>query len=148
MRVYRIGDPNGRYPIYSADGGAKVEGRWHEKGQEVIYTSQFYSTAMLEKLVRWNGQLPPNQHFIEITIPAKTSYEVVTKDSYPDWIDPSKARAFGSLWYRSKRSAILIVPSFVARMESNIIINIHHRDAKAIKPGLEMPVVWDERLFD
>ena len=35
----------------------------------MIYASQHYSTAMLEKLVRASGELPPNQHFIEITIP-------------------------------------------------------------------------------
>ncbi len=36
MRAFRIGDPNGAYPIYSGEGAAKVEGRWHERGQDVI----------------------------------------------------------------------------------------------------------------
>lgn len=35
MRVFRIGDPNGKYPIYSGEGAASTEGRWHEKGQDV-----------------------------------------------------------------------------------------------------------------
>jgi len=51
MRVFRIGDPKGKYPIYSGEGAAVTEGRWHNKGQEVIYASANYSTAMLEKLV-------------------------------------------------------------------------------------------------
>ena len=75
MRVYRICDANGRYPIYSGKGAALVEGRWHSLGQEVIYTSEHYSTAMLEKLVHVNGILPPNQHFVEIETPAGVSYE-------------------------------------------------------------------------
>ena len=147
LRVFRIGDPAGRFPIYSGDGAALQEGRWHRKGQDVIYASGAYSTAMLEKLASFNGILPPNQHFIEITIPARTSYEIVTKDSLPGWTNIIKARAFGAKWFDDKRAAVLIVPSFVAREETNALINPHHADTKAIKPGLEKPVWWDQRLF-
>ncbi len=127
-----------------------VEGRWHEKGQEVIYTSEHYSLAMLEKLAHYSGVLPPNQHLIEITLPARTSYQVVTKDTLPDWHkrDGRVARAFGSAWLQSGRSAVLIVPSRVAREERNVLINPRHADANAISHGLETPVWWDERLFD
>jgi RES domain-containing protein len=147
MRVYRIGDPRGTYPIYSGEGASRIEGRWHEKGQEVIYTSRHYSTALLEKLAHFNGVLPSNQHYIEIEIPKGVSYEIVTKDSLPGWLEMAKARAAGSDWYREKRSAILIVPSFVARIEENVIINCTHPDAARIRPGLEHPVAWDMRLF-
>ena len=78
LRAYRIGDPAGRFPVWSAEGAKRTSGRWHEAGAEVIYASASYSTAMLEALVHWNGALPPNQHFIEVTIPKGTSYEVVT----------------------------------------------------------------------
>ncbi len=148
MRAYRIGDPAGRFPIYSGESAARTEGRWHEKGQEVIYASEHYSTAMLEKLVHWNGILPPNQHFVEITIPHGVSYEVVTKDSLPGWINPNVARQLGSRWLAERRSAILLVPSVVAHMQRyNILINPLHPDARRIAPGLETPVVWDARLF-
>lgn len=147
MRVYRIGDPLGLYPIFSGEGAARTEGRWHVRGQEVVYTSEHYSTAMLEKLAHFNGLLPPNQHYVEIEIPSGTSYEVVTKDSCPGWTNESAARPVGARWYAERRSAILIVPSFVARMECNVLINIAHREVARIAPGLEQPVTWDARLF-
>jgi RES domain-containing protein len=149
MRVYRIGDPKGRYPIYSGKGAARQEGRWHERGQEVIYASTHYSTAMLEKLVHFNGILPAGQHFIEITIPAKVSYEVVTKDTLPGWeqMDGKIARRYGAAWLGELRSAVLIVPSVVAREEANVLINPRHADSKRIRPGLEKPIWWDARLF-
>jgi RES domain-containing protein len=149
MAVFRIGDPNGKFPIFSGEGAARVEGRWHEKGQEIIYTSENYSTAMLEKLVYYNGILPSDQHFIEISIPNGTSYEVVTKDIVPLWdeVDSPSARAYGSRWLSEKRSAILIVPSYVAREDRNVLINPLHPDSKAIQVSLEKPVWWDERLF-
>ena len=150
MRAYRIGDPQGRHPIYSGEGAALVEGRWHEKGQEVIYASAHYATAMLEKLAHYNGIMPPNQHFIEMEIPVGTSYEEVTKDILPGWNLPDSpvARAHGSAWLSELRSAILIVPSYVAREEFNILINPHHPESAAIRVGREKPVRWDARLFD
>jgi len=149
MRVFRIGDPDSHFPIYSGEGAARAEGRWHRMGQEVIYCSQHYSTAMLEKLANYNGILPPNQHFIEIDIAAGAPYETVTKDSLPGWhlADGGVARAHGSRWLEDRRSAILIVPSVVGREERNVLINPHHPDAQAIRPGLENSVWWDARLF-
>lgn len=149
MRVYRIGDPHGIYPIYSADGAAQLKGRWHRKGQKVIYTGEHYSTALLEVLAHRNFELPPNQHFIDITIPAGVSYEEVTKDILPGWDFRSArtARPHGSTWLDEQRSAILIVPSYVAPEELNILINPAHPDAKAIRVGREKPVRWDRRLF-
>jgi RES domain-containing protein len=149
LRCFRIGDPEGRFPIYSGEGAALVEGRWHEKGQEVIDASEHYGTAMLEKLAHYNGLLPPNQHFIEILVPAGTSYEEVTKDSLPRWAnsDGADARAFGSRWLWEERSALLIVPSVVSREELNVLINPTHPDAREIRAGREKPVWWDGRLF-
>ncbi len=45
----------------------------------------FQGSESLEKLAHFNGVLPSNQHFIEITLPAGTTYQVVTKDTLPDW---------------------------------------------------------------
>ena len=148
LTAFRIGDANGKYDIYSGEGTRVYPGRWNVKGQPMIYTSEHYSTAMLEKLVRL-GAMPPNQHYIEIEIPSGTSYEIVTKDSLPDWHHMSCAasRSFGAQWFDERRSAILIVPSVVARMERNILINPDHPDAQRINPGLEAPIWWDDRLF-
>lgn len=150
MTAYRIGDPHGAFPIYSADGARRVDGRWHRKGQAVIYAAEHYSTAMLEKLVHYSGAFPKGQHYIAITIPAGTSYEVATVHSLPGWErqDGTVARAFGGAWLEQVRSAILLVPSVVARMERNILINPAHPGAAAIRPALEEPVPWDDRLFD
>jgi RES domain-containing protein len=149
LTVYRIGDPRGSYPIYSGAGARRVAGRWHRRGQEVIYTTAHYSTAMLEQLVHYSGQAPTGQHFITIDVPAGISYEIVTVEVLPGWerADQRVARAFGSAWLDENRSAILMVPSVVARMEQNVLINPAHPEASQIKPGLEHPIWWDQRLF-
>lgn len=149
MKAFRIGDPDGAYPIWDPGGARVASGRWHEAGAKVIYASKHYSTAMLEKLVHYEGELPPNQHFLEIDIPAGIQYEVVNVDHIDGWAAQysESARNFGREWYQAKSSAILIVPSVVARVEQNIVFNTMHEDFQKITISLEKPVFWDGRLF-
>jgi RES domain-containing protein len=149
LKAYRIGDPNGRYPIYDASGSRIYPGRWNTPASSMIYASEHYSTAMLEKLAHGSGFLPPNQHYIEITIPNGVSYEILNVAKLPGWDDPagSVSKPFGHQWRHSGRSALLIVPSVVARLENNILINPEHPDARAITHGLHQPVWWDRRLY-
>lgn len=135
--------------MWSPEGARRTSGRWHEAGDAVISAAEHSSTALLEKLAHWNGTLPPNQHFIEVTIPAGTRYEVVTADILPDWFTTSgtAARRFGHQWYEENRSAILLVPSVVARVERTVVINSRHADFNRLTAGLETPVWWDRRLF-
>ena len=149
LTAYRIGDPEGEFPIWD-DGGARLSsGRWHEAGAPVIYASEHYSTAMLEKLVHYEGEMPSGQHFIEINIPSGTSYELVNPDLLEGWSAPDGevARSYGRTWIMEGRTALLIMPSVVARMERNFVFNTGHADFKAITTGFETPIWWDERLF-
>lgn len=148
MSAYRIGDVDGVHPVYSGDGSSENPGRWNRQGEDIIYAAKYYSTALLEKLV-WTGEMPANQHFVRIDIPAGVTYEVVTKDVLPGWFDEDMAasRSFGSAWFRARRSAVLIVPSVVARIDENVLINPHHEDFPLIEDGLENRVCWDKRLF-
>jgi RES domain-containing protein len=149
LTSYRIGDPAGAHPIFDATGSRLAPGRWNTARSPMIYSSEHYSTAMLEKLVHGSGSLPPHQHFVEITIPNGVSYEVVTPVVLPGWEanDCQVSKAFGEAWQKAKRSLLLLVPSVVARRERNILINPHHAEFHRIKAGLHEPVWWDERLF-
>jgi RES domain-containing protein len=149
LRCYRIGDPAGAFPIFDAGGSRFYPGRWNTAESPMIYAAEHYSTAMLEKLVHGSGQLPPNQHFIEITIPNGLSYEVVSPYSLPGWDSPGadSSKAFGETWQRQKRSLLLMVPSVVARIENNILINPEHSEFSKITCTLHQPVWWDARLF-
>ena len=149
VRAYRIGDPNGKYPIFDATGSKLAPGRWNTPTSPVIYASLNYSTAILEKLVHGSGRLPPNQHYIELTIPPGVACEAVVADGLPGWDSPTMeiSRAYGQLWSASKRSLILLVPSVVARVEQNVLINPEHRDFSKVGAGRHIPVLWDARLF-
>ncbi len=115
----------------------------------MIYSSEHYSTAMLEKLVHANGILPANQHFIRITIAIGVSYEIFQPANHPGWDSRNEGvcKNFGEQWHAELRSALLIVPSIPARVDRNFLINIEHLDADGIEHDPPEPVWWDERLF-
>ena len=149
LTAYRIGDPDGAHPIFDATGSKLYPGRWNTASSPMIYASQHYSTAMLEKLVHGSGRLPPNQHFVEITVPNGIAYEMADPARLPGWDDPScaVAKEVGEGWQRSGRSLLLIVPSIVARMERNFLLNPEHPEFPRVTHGLHRPVWWDRRLF-
>jgi hypothetical protein len=53
----------------------------------------------------------------------------------------------GEAWQQSRRSLVLIVPSVVARVDMNILINPEHPAFARVTHGLHKPVYWDRRLF-
>lgn len=149
LTAYRIGDPTGEFPLYDSEGARLYPGRWNTSASPLLYTSEHYSTALLEKLIHAGKVMPPNQHFIRITIPNGTSYEVFQPADHPGWDGPEEAicKRYGAEWYLARRSALLIVPSIPGRLDSNFLINLDHPDARGITHELPAPVWWDDRLF-
>ena len=149
LTAFRIGDPNGTYPIFDAAGSRLAPGRWNTENAPLIYASEHYSTAMLEIIANGAGQFPGNQHFIQITIPNGVSYELLNPAHLPGW-DASRtavSQGYGEAWHMSRRSLLLLVPSVVARMELNVLINPEHPEFPRITHSLHQPVWWDRRLF-
>jgi RES domain-containing protein len=106
---------------------------------------------MLERLVHGgSARIPKTQRVILITIPARVGKEIRGADRLPRvWYatDCLSARAFGDQWRAEQRSAVLIVPSVIAKYECNVVINPAHTDARWIVASKPEPVAWDVRLF-
>ena len=128
-----------------------VGGRWNSPGLGVIYASQSYAGAMLECLAHAGiGRVPRTQVAVEIAVAEAVAVERHDDSRLPagwDHADRRVARAFGDAWIRELRTAVLVVPSVVARREGNVLINPQHPDFSAIVAGAPEPVVWDARLF-
>ena len=123
--------------------------RWNSPGRRVIYAAETYAGALLETLVHSSGRVPRSLAFIEIEIPAGVAIEEVTADNLPGWDAPSfeSAQAFGDRWYDERRTAVLLVPSVVTRVERNVLINQEHADFARIRAGRSAAVRWDARLW-
>lgn len=150
MRIFRIGDM--RHPIWDGTGAALIGGRWNSMGYPVVYGSLTYAGAMLEILVHAAiGRVPSTHRLVVVDVPEDVSVERCEAPSLPrgwDRDDSRVARAFGDQWLRQGRSAILLVPSIVARRELNALVNPRHHDARQLQPSEPEPVLWDRRLFE
>jgi RES domain-containing protein len=149
VHCFRIGDPNGEYPIFDPTGSRLIPGRWNTSASPMIYTSEHFSTALLEKLVQTANVVPPNQHFIKITVPNGVTYEEMNPAHLPHWADQNQksSRQFGAKWHKECRSLLLFVPSIVAREDFNILINPEHPEFLKLTHSRAKPVWWDGRLF-
>src|SRR5712692_1702483 len=129
LRAYRIAD--GRKPIFDGSGAALYGGRWNSPGRRVIYAAETYAGALIEKLVHTNiGRIPKHQKYIELFVPKDVAIEEIDPGEVVGWdaADLIASRSFGDQWYDSERSAVLLVPSVVSRIERNVLINQQHRD--------------------
>jgi RES domain-containing protein len=147
LRAFRIADM--RHPIFDGTGAMLHGARWNSPGRRVIYASETYAGALLEILVHGSGSVPRSQGYVEIGIPAGLSIEEIAPEDLPHWDSPSfeTARVFGNGWYDQRRTPILMVPSVVARVERNILINQEHPDYARIQASRAVPVRWDARLW-
>lgn len=148
-QAWRIAD--GRFDPFSPVGASLVGGRWNSPGLGVIYASRSYAGAMLECLAHAGiGRVPRTHVAVEIAIAEAIAVERPDESGLPagwDHADLRVARAFGDAWIRELRTAVLVVPSVVARREGNVLINPRHPDFSNIVASAPEPVVWDARLF-
>lgn len=96
------------------------------------------------------GRVPRTHVAVEIAIAEALTVEQHDESSLPagwDHADLRVARAFGDAWIGELRTAVLVVPSVVARREGNVLINPRHPDFSNIVASAPEPVVWDARLF-
>jgi RES domain-containing protein len=150
MRIYRIADR--RHPIWEGTGAALFGGRWNSPGSPAICGSLSYACAMLEALAHSGiGRFPVNHQFVVAEAPDASSLverrELVSLPSGWDDEDSAIARLLGDEWLASRRSVVLAVPSVVARLEFNAIVNPAHPDFLRLRVSTPEPVVWDRRLF-
>lgn len=147
--AWRIAD--GRFDPFSPLGASLVGGRWNSPGLGVIYASASYAGAMLECLAHAGiGRVPRTQVAVAITIgPGVAIERLQAAELPPGWADADLrvSRAVGDAWLRERRSAVLLVPSVVARREFNVLIHPAHPHFRRLRAAAPEPVLWDKRLF-
>jgi RES domain-containing protein len=147
LRAFRIADR--RHAIFDGSGAMLHGARWNSPGRRVIYAAETYAGALLEILVHASGSVPRNQVYIEIEIPVDVSIEEIESHDVPRWDARSfeASRTFGDRWYDERRTAVLLVPSLVTRIERNVVMNQEHPDFARISTSQPQPVRWDARLW-
>ncbi|WP_064573575.1 RES family NAD+ phosphorylase [Cupriavidus gilardii] len=150
MLIYRIADR--RHDVWNGTGAMLMGGRFNSPGRPFIYGALSFAGAMLEVLVHSRIGKVPRQHVVVVAnVPDDIGIERAGPNDLPrGWDaldDPRAARGFGDRWLADMRSAVLIVPSVVAPLEWNALVNPMHPDTAKLVVSAPEPVRWDERLF-
>jgi RES domain-containing protein len=155
MRAWRIAADT---PDYVADdlsgAGAKITGgRWNRPGLPVLYCADTPSLACLETLVHLGtGDLPLNRYLVAIDVPdpvwrarenQTSEFLAIGWDAFPAG---QVSIDFGDEWLKSKRTAVMAVPSAIVPEDSVILINPLHPDAAGIVGSKTRRWLYDPRL--
>ena len=148
MRLYRISSCK-YIDDLTGTGGLYADGRWHEKGTRILYTSERVSLAKLETLAN-SVVLPKNQCLLTIELPNDIMPETVDIHDLPkDWGDFPYTKGLVAItkrWIDQNQSLLLKVPSAQASGEYNVLINPQHQDVAKIKIISTAPIKFDQRL--
>jgi len=117
-------------------GGLRAPGRWHERGQPVVYLAETPAGALLEVCAHTAANdVPPSYTLLEIVVPSSVSIEMLDVNALPhDWPQNLKAtRTIGSQWLRSMRWGLLRVPSVIVPATYNVLLNPRHADSEQVE---------------
>jgi len=149
MRVWRICKK--AHAAFDGEGARLAGGRWNRRGTPVVYTSETLSLAALELIVHADPSLLPGDLVaISADVPDALRTETVSEKDLPRaWRRhpaPEELAELGSAWARSRRTAVLSVPSAVVPRERNLLLNPAHPDFGKVRVGAPELFSLDPRL--
>jgi RES domain-containing protein len=137
----------------SGIGGEKYDARWHTaaRGKRIVYLAEHPALALVEILANLKGDpstFPEKYQLIEIDVEDRVMM-ACRAFGKSDWRNSAIAvtQAFGNDWLKSRRSALLAVPSFSSPMSTNYLLNPLHPEASKIKVASCKWIEYDQRLF-
>ena len=148
--VWRLTTARRARAAFSGEGARLYGGRWNPKGVAVVYTAQTQALAVLEMMVQ-DEALAARYVMIQAQIPDGVAIERINAQSLPaEWRSTrhlETLREIGAGWARSRRSAVLAVPSVVIPAETNYLLNPLHPEFRRIRIGKPAAFSLDPRLF-
>jgi RES domain-containing protein len=151
LRVFRAFERKHAATAFSGEGARLYGGRWNSVGTAVVYTSATFSLALLEIMVNTSSaRIPADMLYAPVDIPSDIVPEILDRAALPDdWFGypPSpECQTIGDDWVRSGRTVALVVPSAVARIDSNVLLNPAHPDFTRLVIGSTDVMTIDDRL--
>lgn len=147
MLVYRIALEKFSHSLKASGRAA----RWNSNDVQMIYVASSRALACLENVVHRN-QLGLSSNFIVMTIeiPDSLVIEHIELNTLPiGWKDFNQlplTQEIGNEWVRSKRTAVLKIPSSIINLEYNYLINPLHPDFTKIHLKNRESFMFDERI--
>ena len=148
MVLWRISN----HTSLSGDGALRASGRWHTRGQRIVYCAQSPAAALLEILVHYEidvSDLPTRYRLLEIAVPDDLVVEHTSLSELPaDWRHRTDVtRAIGDAWLARRSAPLLHVPSAIVPETVNVLLNPAHPDATRLSITKVSDHAIDPRLL-
>ncbi|PKF48734.1 RES family NAD+ phosphorylase [Enterovibrio nigricans] len=148
MEVFRLSVK--KFADLSGMGGMFASGRWHQKGQPILYTAGSRSLAALERFVHESPVQMPPLVMMTIYIPDDIAIKRVSETELPNgWDavpDADVSRHYGSTWLRELTTPVIQLPSAIVACEYNFLVNPMHPDSSKVKVIDQRDFYYDSRL--
>jgi len=152
IRAWRIAKARYASEAFSGAGGLNVGGRWHRKGDRVIYAASSLALAALEVFVHLQrAHVRIGWVSFELDVPDSVAVSELPLRQLPrNWRrEPPLAATMniGSAWVRDGTTAVLRTPSAIIPTECNYILNSAHPDFRKLRIGPATPFSFDSRMW-
>jgi RES domain-containing protein len=135
---------------FDGEGARRAGGRWNTAGHRMVYTSASAALAALEIVVNVRrSHLLVSYVLFTCEFPEAIVEQLAAEDLPAHWRSspvPPETQSIGDAWLRSRRSAVLKVPSAVIETDSNFLLNPEHPDFGLIRVSKPQPFFFDARL--
>jgi RES domain-containing protein len=151
LRVYRTFERKHAASAFSGEGARLYGGRWNSVGTAVVYTSTTFSLALLEIMVNTSSaRIPADMMYAAIDIPNEVVPQKLDVAALPEnWFaypPPPECQILGDAWVRRGETVALVLPSAVARIDNNALLNPAHPDFTRLIIGKGELMAIDNRL--
>jgi len=148
MELWRISN----YADLRGIGGLRASGRWHYRGQPVVYLAENPALALLETMVHLEfgspQALPDNYQLLRVEIAEGAAIAELTASVIPDdWRENADwTQAAGSEWLAAGQELLLKVPSAILPRSYNYLFNPAHPGAGSAIVAEMLKVPYDPRI--
>ncbi|MCP3728338.1 RES family NAD+ phosphorylase [Paraburkholderia sp. BR14263] len=148
MEFWRISN----YADLRGIGGLRASGRWHYRGQPVVYLAENPALALLETMVHHEfgspQALPDNYQLLCVEIAEGAAIAELTANVIPDdWRENADwTQAAGSEWLAAGQELLLKVPSAILPHSYNYLFNPAHAGASSAIVAEVLKVPYDPRI--
>jgi RES domain-containing protein len=149
MLLWRISN----HTDLSGEGGMVADGRWHVRGQRVVYLSEHPALALLEVLVHFDDpeEVPTSYQLLTIEVPDRLRSESLTEEELgrnaAGWRrSVAECRRMSAPWFSTRPTALLRVPSVIVPGSNYLLNPLHPEASQILTPKVEM-LDFDERLI-
>lgn len=148
MQLWRISN----HADLSGQGGMLGYGRWHSAGSPVVYLGENAALCMLETLVHLDlhsDEIPDHYQLLCVDVPSGVSVLSLPANYLMDgWQqNQSLTQRIGNDFLRTKKGALLKVPSVLIANQFNFLLNPLHPDAAKLTISQIQQHPYDKRLL-